>query len=63
MSIYSDVNITMNLHEECLIKYLLNPLGLTLSTEALKINNELIEKEFKKAKFLVKKEEFNYTGI
>lgn len=34
----------MNLHEECLLKYLLNPMDLFRSTELLKINNNLIEK-------------------
>lgn len=34
----------MNLHEESLLKYLSNPLGLLHSTEMLKINNLLIEK-------------------
>lgn len=34
----------MNLHEECLLKYLLNPMDLFNSTELLKLNNELIEK-------------------
>ena len=34
----------MNLHEECLLKYLLNPSDLFRSTELLKINNDLIEK-------------------
>jgi hypothetical protein len=34
----------MNLHEECLLKYLLNPVGLINSTELLKRNNMLIEK-------------------
>lgn len=34
----------MNLHEECLLKYLLNPLELVNSTEILKLNNSLIEK-------------------
>jgi hypothetical protein len=34
----------MNLHEECLLKYLLNPKNLFTSTEMLKINNDLIEK-------------------
>jgi hypothetical protein len=34
----------MNLHEECLLKYLLNPLGLFNSTELLKMNNAMIEK-------------------
>ena len=34
--------ITMNLHEECLLKYLLNPMDLFHSTELLKLNNLLI---------------------
>ena len=34
----------MNLHEECLLKYLSNPLDLANSTEMLKLNNCLIEK-------------------
>ena len=34
----------MSLREECLLKYLLNPLDLLHSTELLKINNHLIEK-------------------
>lgn len=33
----------MNLHEECLLKFLLNPMNLLNSTEALKQNNSLIE--------------------
>ena len=35
----------MNLHEECLLKYLLNPLDLFNSTELLKLNNAMIEKK------------------
>ena len=39
----------MNLHEECLLKYLLNPKDLFLSTELLKLNNELLKnKKFQK---------------
>ena len=34
----------MNLHEECLLKYLLNPLGVSVSTELLKQANELLAK-------------------
>ena len=34
----------MNLHEECLLKYLTNPLNLSHTTELLKLNNSLIEK-------------------
>ena len=33
----------MNLHEECLLKYLLNPVDLSNSTELLKLHNSLIE--------------------
>ena len=34
----------MNLHEECLLKYLSNPMNLVNSTELLKMNNMIIEK-------------------
>jgi len=34
----------MNLHEECLLKYLVNPLELFYTTELLKDNNSCIEK-------------------
>ena len=46
--------IIMNLHEECLLKYLLNPMDLIHSTELLKLNNLLIE-EKKIAKILPQK--------
>ena len=51
----------MNLHEECLLKYLLNPLDLLKSTELLKINNTLIEKTVCVDKLLAKKTEIHYT--
>ncbi len=35
----------MNLHEECLLKYLINPDELTYSTEVLKLNNFILEKK------------------
>ena len=35
----------MNLHEECLLKYLLNPSGLFQTLELLKLNNSIIEQE------------------
>ncbi len=53
----------MNLHEECLLKYLLHPLDLMQSTEALKINNNLIEKNLFAEKILAKKAKINYTRI
>lgn len=50
----------MNLHEECLLKYLLNPVDLSRSTELLKLNNTLIEKgAFAN---LAKKGQINYTA-
>lgn len=36
----------MNLHEQCLLRYLQNPDELTYSTEILKINNFILEKQF-----------------
>ena len=51
----------MNLHEECLLRYLLNPLNLLNSTERLKANNILIEKAISSDKFLAKKTKINYT--
>lgn len=36
----------MNLHEQCLLRYLQNPEELSYSTEILKINNFILEKQF-----------------
>lgn len=36
----------MNLHEECLLKYLQNPDELTYYTDILKLNNFILEKQF-----------------
>lgn len=36
----------MNLHEQCLLKYLQNPDELSYSTEILKLNNYILEKHF-----------------
>ena len=41
-----DDKFYMNLHEECLLKYLINPLELFYTTELLKNNNSIIEKCF-----------------
>ncbi len=51
----------MNLHEECLLKYLLNTTDLFKSTELLKINNTLIEKGLFGASILAKNGKINYT--
>ncbi len=36
----------MNLHEQCLLRYLQNPEELSYSTEILKVNNFILEKQF-----------------
>ncbi len=36
----------MNLHEQCLLRYLQNPDELSYSTEILKLNNFILEKHF-----------------
>ena len=49
----------MNLHEECLLKYLLNPLDLFYSTELLKLNNDMLEK----GDFMIKKPQINCNTV
>ena len=53
----------MNLHEECLLKYLINPLELFYTTELLKINNELLKKEGVNIKEFANTNQVNYTVI
>ena len=53
----------MNLHEECLLKYLLNPLGLLNSTELLKASNLGIENSLTNNKILANSNKINYTAI
>lgn len=51
----------MNLHEKCLLKYLLNPAGLSKTTELLKLNNSLLEKGLAISNIFNKQEQMNYT--
>ena len=51
----------MNLHEECLLKYLINPLELFYTTELLKNNNMMLEKDFAKKNIIAKQFEVGYT--
>ena len=51
----------MNLHEECLLKYLLNPSDLFNSTELLKLNNALIEKGLINSHNFIKTTNINYS--
>lgn len=51
----------MNLHEECLLKYLLNPLGLSISTELLKKNNESLIKAINNSNVLANARKVIYS--
>ena len=51
----------MNLHEQCLLRYLKNPDELSYSTEILKLNNFILEKRFIVKKFVAKSSNINYT--
>ncbi len=51
----------MNLHEQCLLRYLQNPDELAYSTEILKLNNFILEKQFIVKNFVAKTANINYT--
>ena len=53
----------MNLHEECLLKYLSNPVDLSVVTELLKLNNSRLEESIAISKKLAKGVKINYTNI
>lgn len=43
---FNGEEIFMNLHEECLLRYLQNPDELAFSTDILKLNNHILEQHF-----------------
>lgn len=51
----------MNLHEQCLLRYLKNPDELSYSTEILKLNNFILEKRFIVKNFVAKSSIIHYT--
>jgi hypothetical protein len=51
----------MNLHEQCLLRYLKNPDELFYSTEVLKLNNFILEKRFLMKNCVAKSSQINYT--
>lgn len=51
----------MNLHEQCLLRYLKNPDELSYSTDILKLNNFILEKRFIVKNFVAKSSNLNYT--
>lgn len=53
--------MNLNLHEECLLKFLLNPLDLADTTESLVQNNVLISRRILTNLNLVKPSKLSYT--
>ncbi|MFI3301476.1 MAG: hypothetical protein R3Y28_08690 [Candidatus Gastranaerophilales bacterium] len=53
----------MNMHEQCLLRYLQKPDELSYSTQILKLNNLILEKQFVLSNFVAKTDNFNYTKI
>ncbi len=51
----------MNLHEQCLLRYLQNPDELAYSTQILKLNNFILEKHFILNNFVAKLSALSYT--
>ena len=51
----------MNLHEECLLRYLKFPDELSYSTEILKLNNYILEKHFLMKNFVAKSFVISYN--
>ena len=52
----------MNIHEECLLRYLKYPDELMHSTEILKLNNFILEKRFLVKNFVANSTKIHYTG-
>ena len=52
----------MNLHEECLLKYLSNPMELSAVTELLRLNNNILQESTAIGKKLAKGAKINYTN-
>lgn len=53
----------MNLHEECLLKYLKSPDELSYSTDVLKLNNQILEQHFLLENILTKNLNLGYNKI
>lgn len=53
----------MNLHEQCLLRYLKNPDELSYTTEILKLNNKILEEKFILKNILANISMLNYTNI
>ncbi len=51
----------MNLHEQCLLRYLTHPDKLSYSTEILKLYNKILEQKFIVKNILANISMLNYT--
>ncbi len=51
----------MNLHEQCLLRYLTHPDELSYNTEILKLNNKILEHRFVTKNILANVLSLNYT--
>ena len=51
----------MNLHEQCLLRYLTYPDELSYTTELLKLNNKILEQKFVVNNILANMPLLNYT--
>lgn len=51
----------MNLHEQCLLRYLKYPDELSYATELLKLNNKILEQKFVVNNILANLTMLNYT--
>ena len=52
----------MNLHEQCLLRYLKNPDDLSCTTEILKLNNFILENQFLVKNFVAKSSSIHYNN-
>lgn len=53
----------MNLHEQCLLRYLTYPDELSYTTEILKLNNKILEQKFVVKNILANVSLLNYTEV
>lgn len=51
----------MNIHEQCLLRYLTHPDELSYATEILKLNNQILEQKFVVKNIIANMSLINYT--
>ncbi len=51
----------MNIHEQCLLRYLKHPDELSYTTDILKLNNEILKEKFVMRNILANLQFINYT--